>query len=306
MAETISTLDLTRLREPASPGVDVHRIANHAAVAPHDHIFHEIVYVESGTADHNTPIGTDRLRPGDVIVIQPMVWHSYVAPKNFSIINCLIDSRVMRRYWPLLSRVSGAVDLLHVRSKRKAAPTVLHAAPAHQRAIRDRLASFMNELQEQRDGWQAGAVVGVLDVLIMTARIGLGQPRREPAPAVSNRAEQAVLDAVSYIETHLDQQLRLPHIAAHVHLSAAHLTRSFTKRMGMGVIAFQHRLRSEEACRLLRTTDMDVTAVAGQLGYGEIAYFSRCFRKHIGVSPSAYRKQRRDGATSIQALSGSR
>jgi transcriptional regulator GlxA family with amidase domain len=152
----------------------------------------------------------------------------------------------------------------------------------------------MNELHEQHDGWQAGAVVGVLDVLITTARVALGQTGREATPAVSNRAEQAVLDAVSYIETHLDQQLRLPRIAAHVHLSAAHLTRSFARRMGMGVIAFQHRLRSEEACRLLRTADMDVTAIASQLGYSEVAYFSRCFRKHIGVSPSAYRKQRRD------------
>jgi len=295
MAETINTLDLARLREPGRPGVDVHRIVNHGAGPPHDHIFHEIVYVESGAAEHKTPTGTDRLRPGDIIVIQPMVWHSYVAPNNLTIINCLIDSRVMRRFWPLLSRVSGAVDLLHVRPRRQAAPIVLHAPPAQQHAIRDRLAAVMTELHEQRDGWQAGAVVGVLDVLIMTARIRLGQTKQPPAAAVSNRAEQAVLDAVSYIETHLDQQLRLSNIAGHVHLSAAHLTRSFTKRMGMGIIAFQHRLRSEEACRLLRTTDMDITAMAGQLGYTEVAYFSRCFRKYIGLPPSAYRKQRLDG-----------
>jgi AraC-like DNA-binding protein len=292
MTQMINTLDVARLREPGQPGVDVHRITNHGAGLPHDHIFHELVYVESGTADHKTPTGTDRLRPGDVIVIQPMVWHSYVAPKNLTIINCLIDSRVMRRCWPLLSRVPGAVDLLHVRPRHQAGPIVLHAPPAQQHAIRDRLAAVMTELREQRDGWQAGAVVGVLDVLIMTARIRLGQGRRESVVAVSNRAEQAVLDAVSYIETHLDQQLHLPAIAGHVHFSAAHLGRSFTRRMGMGIIAFQHRLRSEEACRLLRTTDMDITAVAGQLGYGEVAYFSRCFRKHIGVSPSAYRKQR--------------
>lgn len=291
MAKTINTLDIARLREPGQPGVEVHRIVGQDASKAHDHIFHEIVYVESGVAEHRTPDGTGRLRPGDIIVIQPMVWHSYNAPQKLTIINCLIDSRVLRQFWPILSRVPGAVDLLHVRPQPRAAPTVLHAPPAQRHAIRDRLDAVMVELHEQSDGWQASSIVGVLDVLIMTARLGCGHTNREPVGVVSNRAEQAVLDTVSYIESHLNQQLRLSTIADRVHLSESHLARCFTKRMGINLIAFQHRLRSEEACRLLRATDQNITAIAGHLGYTEVAYFSRCFRQHIGLSPSAYRKQ---------------
>lgn len=46
------------------------------------------------------------------------------------------------------------------------------------------------------------------------------------------------------------------------------------------------------AQNLLETTDYNISEVAAAVGYDNALYFSRLFRKHIGVSPSEYRKKR--------------
>lgn len=45
-----------------------------------------------------------------------------------------------------------------------------------------------------------------------------------------------------------------------------------------------------EACKLLQSTDLPIYQVAQRLGYGDPYYFSRQFRKAVGVSPRTYRK----------------
>jgi len=54
-------------------------------------------------------------------------------------------------------------------------------------------------------------------------------------------------------------------------------------------------VRMEEACRLLRQTGRSITDVAGQVGYNEIAYFSRRFRSEVGLSPRQYRATKTTG-----------
>ena len=49
------------------------------------------------------------------------------------------------------------------------------------------------------------------------------------------------------------------------------------------------RLKIQRACQLLDTTELRVVEVAEALGWSDAFYFSRCFRKIIGISPRAYR-----------------
>ena len=94
----IRTIDFMWTRSKDDPGVYVARSPTPGRVSPHDHVFHEIVYVESGTAEHVTADPSRKLRPGDVIVIQPRVWHEYRQPRDFLIINILFDNRLVQRY----------------------------------------------------------------------------------------------------------------------------------------------------------------------------------------------------------------
>ncbi len=52
-------------------------------------------------------------------------------------------------------------------------------------------------------------------------------------------------------------------------------------------------MKIERACYLLDTGELSISAVAEQLGYEDSYYFSRLFKKVMGVSPSSYRRVNR-------------
>ena len=104
----VHTMDNSILKLGGAPGVRVMWSPTHSTVAAHDHVFQEVVVVESGTCDHVTAAGRQTLRPGDIIVIRPHVWHAYENPRAMRIINCLFDNSLIRRFGGLLSGVDGA------------------------------------------------------------------------------------------------------------------------------------------------------------------------------------------------------
>lgn len=289
---SIRTMTAARLAPRHSEtGISVHRIVNHKATARHDHLFHEIVYIEDGTTEHETVGGRTRLATGDLIVLRPQVWHAYHEPKGLKLINCLFDGRVTRRFWDLLSAAPGAFDLYRRRGTQphQEPPVHLHCGPEQRATLLPRLEAMMTESTRGAPGWQLAVTAGLLDVLLISARLW-DQQWAPPTVNLPPRTEQAVQATAAYLENHYTASIDLDALAQRVHLSRWHLSRSFTRRMGMGVVEFAHRLRIEQACRRLRLSDAPIGEIALDLGYHEIAYFTRCFRKHLGTSPRDYRR----------------
>lgn len=228
-------------------------------------------------------------------MIRPQTWHCYKDTQSLDIVNCLIDSQMIAQFGKLLSHVEGAFELYRSRtsSREREAPKILHADADAFDELAKLCAKIMAEQKATKSGWQASVTAGILELLVQVARLNTDLPHAKAASALPGRTEQAVLEAVTYLETHFDREFNLASLSTKVHLSPAHLSRSFSKRMGIGAVDFVHRLRCEEACRLLHWSDKSVAEIAAEVGYNELAYFSRRFRKHIGASPSEYRKSRR-------------
>lgn len=100
--------------------------------------------------------------------------------------------------------------------------------------------------------------------------------------------------AMAYLEQRLDGSIRVPELAALVGVSPSHLTALFRRATGGGVLAHQTALRMGRARQLLDTSDATVTEIAHELGYADAFYFSRQFRSHHDMSPTAFRA-RNDG-----------
>lgn len=293
-AEAPRTLIWEHFRGNNDAGVLVNRIAGHADVTAHEHLFHELVFIEAGAVEHRAADGARRLRPGDIIVLRPQVWHAYERARSLTLVNCLIDTALMHRVAPLLQRFENAVELFHRRPRRAgdATPVVLHASPGERSALRTRLNDIVTEQRARRSGWQAAVAAAALDVLVAVLRLHAGaavSSPDQPRAGLSSRLDQAVLDTATYLETHLSEPVSLAPLAKRVHLSPGHLSRGFSRRMGVGVVDYLHRVRAEEACRLLRCTDESIGRIGARVGYSEVAYFSRCFRAQIGQSPREYR-----------------
>lgn len=65
--------------------------------------------------------------------------------------------------------------------------------------------------------------------------------------------------------------------------------RRFTRATGMTPLDYVHTVRIEEAKQLLEKSDLQIDAIAEEVGYEDASFFRRLFRRKVGLSPQAYR-----------------
>jgi AraC-like DNA-binding protein len=76
------------------------------------------------------------------------------------------------------------------------------------------------------------------------------------------------------------------------HINRTTLADKFTKSTGMSVMDYLIRLRVKMAAIMLRDTMLSVSEISYRVGFNDITHFGRTFRKHMGYSPSEYRKKK--------------
>ena len=94
-----------------------------------------------------------------------------------------------------------------------------------------------------------------------------------------------------HIEKNYPENITLTELAEQYHVDASHLSRTFSRTYGETVIAFLTRIRMEKAAELMKETDKTLEAISFLVGYDDYHYFSRVFRKKMGISPSEYRSK---------------
>lgn len=85
------------------------------------------------------------------------------------------------------------------------------------------------------------------------------------------------------------EQPDLPSIAGSLHISLSTLRRTVRKNSGYPLHEYIHRLKMAEAKHLLLNTSLQVQEIAGLLRYSDAFYFSRLFKKYMGLSPQTCR-----------------
>ena len=96
--------------------------------------------------------------------------------------------------------------------------------------------------------------------------------------------------AIEYIHANLSEELPLSAMAAEVGISPDNFCRSFKQSVGVAPHQYVIRERVETAKRLLRETELTVAEVAYRVGCNSQSRLTLLFRRHMGVTPTAYRK----------------
>lgn len=93
----------------------------------------------------------------------------------------------------------------------------------------------------------------------------------------------------------VDEKIALSDLAESMYVNPKYLGGLFKQEMGCSYRQYITRLKMARAKHLLGNTDMRVFEAASMLGYEDVGYFSRLFKKEIGESPSDYREKINDG-----------
>ncbi len=98
---------------------------------------------------------------------------------------------------------------------------------------------------------------------------------------------------IGHIQRHLAEPLSLQTLAAMAHLSVSQLSFLFRRHLRVSPHLYIENCRMELARRLLLFPSLSIKVIADSCGYNDPLYFSKCFRRHSGFSPSDYRQQPR-------------
>ncbi len=98
-----------------------------------------------------------------------------------------------------------------------------------------------------------------------------------------------ILDIMNQIELYPADHWSNARLAHELNMNEDHMIKVFKKMAGMPPGEYVQMLRHREARRLLRETNGSIEEIGRQVGYHDIHYFSRIFRKSEGIPPRAYR-----------------
>ena len=105
---------------------------------------------------------------------------------------------------------------------------------------------------------------------------------------------------ITYMRDHLQENLTLTRIAREAGLSESYLNAVFKECVKCAPMDYYINMKMDKACYLLCNTDMHIYQVALYLGYDNQYYFSRAFKKVLGVPPKKYKEMPRIPAAPMQ------
>lgn len=116
--------------------------------------------------------------------------------------------------------------------------------------------------------------------------------------ATAKKTPDWVKDLRSIIQDQVDTDLslRLQDVSKNLQVHPSYLSREFSKYFdNLTFGEYMRKLRIERAIHLMETTPYSLSEIAYLCGFSDQSHFSRIFKKHLGLSPSLYKKTKLKG-----------
>lgn len=101
-----------------------------------------------------------------------------------------------------------------------------------------------------------------------------------------------IRSAQDYILANYNKDLILDDVSKELQISPYYFSKLFKKRTGSTFIEYLTNVRIERAKEFLRNTNKSMKEICLDVGYSDANYFSRTFKKNVGVTPSEYKDGR--------------
>jgi AraC family transcriptional regulator len=125
------------------------------------------------------------------------------------------------------------------------------------------------------------------------------QEQTKPKSSARPVSESHRREVVEAVKERLAKEYWINHslgdLAHGVHCSISKLVRIFRLETGSSLHAFQQQVRIRASLQLLKESSCDLTDIAVQLGYANHSHFTTVFRRHFGITPSEYKRNRSPG-----------
>ncbi len=160
----------------------------------------------------------------------------------------------------------------------------------------DKIRSLYEEIHSEYEAAQSGYLelirAYMIELLIFILRnlesVSIEKGYSDETSKINLMITKKVL---SYIYEHFSDDVTIDELSMLAFLSHAQFCRVFKKSTSYTVKEFMQKIRIEVACKLLNNRELTIANIANSVGYQDIKYFSKVFRKIIGKTPSSFREE---------------
>lgn len=259
-------------------------------VLPHDHTYHEVCLIVSGTGTHVTRQGRAPLTKGDVFVVPPGVVHAIDDIDQLEVINAYYLSEWLMDDLGLLWSEPGAVPLFLSKAlirSNGARVIQFRLEPPEFDALRSELIDI------EREGERARISALFLRCCLQKsiATMSRAWSREDPMGSqIVMRPE--IWAAMEDIERAVESGLlfSVGDGAQRARMSVDHFSSLFKTSIGFAPMDYFQRRRVHRSCQMLLNPRHSLTEIALDLGFSDAPHFCRMFKRHKEMTPSQYRK----------------
>lgn len=236
---------------------------------------HTLIYCVSGSGELDYQGKIRSIERGDLVIINPNT------PFTFKISN---TSKIAENtvYW-----INFTGDLAQDFAQRLLMK--MDAGFAHAGVLNNIVSDFDHLLALGARGYTATNVIHAVHILQQALSFLALQLRL----TMFNNSSSFDLEAVeALMRNSLHQELSLDTLAHYSQLSKFHFAKKFKELTDSSPIQHFINMKIQHACSQLDNSDIAIKDIASGLGYSDPYYFSRLFKKLVGISPKQYRDSR--------------
>lgn len=160
--------------------------------------------------------------------------------------------------------------------------TSFRADPSELSELEAIATDLAGELEIRRTAFEIIAMAKLSELIALVCRLHTDQSTGPTGVWDMDRV-------MEYVREHYDEAFSLTEISSRCALSPASFSREFKRIAGCPLFEFINKVRIQKACSLLKHSNASVTAIAMDVGYNNVSFFNRYFRKTIGMAPTEYR-----------------
>lgn len=170
----------------------------------------------------------------------------------------------------------------------------LHLSPKEEQTIWELYRKIESEYNNNQDEYSREIMLANLDTMLKYAQRFYKRQFINRAPIAGKTVTKFTNEIDKYVSSGLLYKKGLPsvhYLAERLNISAGYLTDLLKQESGKTAVEHIHIYLIAEAKNKLIAKEQSVSEIAYALGFENLSYFSRLFKKEVGMSPNVYKKQ---------------